>query len=449
MGCSVPKEADFPEVRGEVEKRSGAQISWNRGGERDDDVRRAVRRMTAHPLAPAEAVQIALLNNPRLQATYEDLSIAQADVVQAGLLKNPVFTGQYHFPISGGADVNHFDFGVEQDFLDTLLIPARRKVAKAAFGAAKLRVGSAVLDLAFEVRAAYFTMQGAERVAAMRSAVLEAAGASFAVSEKQHEATNISDLDLANEQALFEATRLDVSRSQLEVVVARERLNKLMGLWGADTSWRLADKMAELPTSDPPLERLENLAIAQRLDVAAGVREIQARSAALDMVKDWRWLPGATVGAGIDRESDGPLSAGPQASLELPIFDQKQATLAKLEAEVRRSQRALAALAIDVRSEVRERRARLVHQRDLAEHYKTTVIPLHERIVALSQQQYDAMLLGVHQLLQAKQSEVNAYREYIEAVRDYWIAHADLNRACGGRISDSDPALAGASTGGR
>ena len=307
-------------------------------------------------------------------------------------------------------------------------------MAKAAFEAAKLRVGSAVLDLAFEVRAAYFTMQGAERVAAMRSAVLEAAAASFAVSEKQHEATNISDLDLANEQALFEGARLDASRSQLDVVVARERLNKLMGLWGADTSWRLVEKMPISPTSDPPLDRLENLAIAQRLDIAAGVRETEARSAALAMVKDWRWLSGASVGAGIDRESDGPLSAGPQASLELPIFDQKQATIAKLEAEVRRSQRALAALAVDVRAEVREQRARLAYQRQLAERYKSTVIPLHERIVALSQQQYDAMLLGVHQLLQAKQAEVNTTREYIEAVRDYWIARADLNRTCGGRI---------------
>jgi cobalt-zinc-cadmium efflux system outer membrane protein len=34
----------------------------------------------------------------------------------------------------------------------------------------------------------------------------------------------------------------------------------------------------------------------------------------------------------------------------------------------------------------------------------------------------------------AKQNEVNAYREYIEAVRDYWIARSDLERAVGGRI---------------
>jgi cobalt-zinc-cadmium efflux system outer membrane protein len=61
-------------------------------------------------------------------------------------------------------------------------------------------------------------------------------------------------------------------------------------------------------------------------------------------------------------------------------------------------------------------------------------VPLRERIVALTQEQYNAMLLGVYQLLQAKQGEIEAYRAYIEAVRDYWIARADLERAIGGRL---------------
>ena len=44
------------------------------------------------------------------------------------------------------------------------------------------------------------------------------------------------------------------------------------------------------------------------------------------------------------------------------------------------------------------------------------------------------MLLGVYQLIQAKQAEFDAYREYIEALRDYWIARSDLERAVGGRV---------------
>src|SRR5262249_5290724 len=129
-----------------------------------------------------------------------------------------------------------------------------------------------------------------------------------------------------------------------------------------------------------------------------------------------------------------PMSAGPAAAIALPIFDQKQAAIARLEAEARRADRKVAAIAINARSEVRQARARVQQTRSLVEYERTVVIPNRERIVKLSQQQYDAMLLGVHQLLGAKQNEVNAYREYIEAVRDYWIARSELGRAVGGRI---------------
>ena len=44
------------------------------------------------------------------------------------------------------------------------------------------------------------------------------------------------------------------------------------------------------------------------------------------------------------------------------------------------------------------------------------------------------MLLGVFQLLEAKRGEIDAGRMYVEALRDYWIARAELERAIGGRL---------------
>ena len=68
-----------------------------------------------------------------------------------------------------------------------------------------------------------------------------------------------------------------------------------------------------------------------------------------------------------------------------------------------------------------------------------SVVPLRENVVRFSQEQYDAMLLGVYQLLQAKQAEFDAYREYIEALRDYWIARSDLERAVGAPLTPPTP----------
>ena len=43
------------------------------------------------------------------------------------------------------------------------------------------------------------------------------------------------------------------------------------------------------------------------------------------------------------------------------------------------------------------------------------------------------MQIGLYQLLVAKQGELNASREFVEAVRDYWTAKAQLTLAVGGR----------------
>lgn len=86
-------------------------------------------------------------------------------------------------------------------------------------------------------------------------------------------------------------------------------------------------------------------------------------------------------------------------------------------------------------------RARVLTARGVVEQYGKVVVPLRENIVRFSQEQYDAMLLGVYQLIAAKQSEFAAYREYIEALRDYWIARSDLERAVGGRIGAPPPVV--------
>ncbi|MEP7119988.1 MAG: TolC family protein [Byssovorax sp.] len=433
VGC-VPKEAGFPDVARAVEDRTGYKILWNRGGEADREVATRVAALLAKPLGVDEAVQIALLRNRRLQGTYEDLMIAQSDVVQAGLLRNPVLSGSLRFPLDQRGAPN-IEVGVEQDFLDVLLIPARKRLASSAFEAAKLRVGGEVLRLAADVRVAYFTLQGAQQIAAMRRTIAEAGEASVELATRQHDAGNISDLDLAGEQALYEQIRLDLARSEGEILGARERLTRLLGLFGADVGFTLPDRLPDLPAADPSLDHLETLAITRRLDVAAAREEAQVSAHQLALAGGSRWLMGGVgLGADFERDVDSKRVVGPTARLEIPIFDQKQALIARFEAELRQRQERLAALAIDARSEVREARGRVLATRAIAAHYRVVVIPLRERIVALSQQHYDAMLLGVYQLLMAKQSEVNAYREYIEAVRDYWIARAELSRATGGKL---------------
>ena len=73
--------------------------------------------------------------------------------------------------------------------------------------------------------------------------------------------------------------------------------------------------------------------------------------------------------------------------------------------------------------------------RRLVEHYTRVLLPLRQRVVVQSQLQYNAMVLSAFQLLEARREEVRTYREYVEALRDYWNAHNALENAVGGRLT--------------
>jgi cobalt-zinc-cadmium efflux system outer membrane protein len=433
-GCaSTSPRPAFRDTAKLVEARIDRRIAWNQGGAEDAAVAQKVHELLSRTLTVDGAVQISLLNNKTLQATYEDLSVAQADVVQAGLLQNPVFGAGIAFPIAGHVRTG-VDLSVATDFLSVFVLAARRKVAEAELRATKLRVADAVLRMASDVQSGFYQLSATQQVAAMRRTILEAGDAGLDLAARQHQAGNISDLDLANQEALYEQVRTDLVRSEADVIAARENLTRLLGLWGADTTYNVADKLPELPTDEVDLAHLESLAVSRRLDLGAAREEAQAVSHALALVKNYRWLGHSSVGAAYERAPEHFTVIGPRAELEIPLFDQKQAVIARLEGQLRAALARESALAVAVRSEVRAVRTRLAVARAVVDRYAKVVVPLRQRVVTLSQEQYNAMLLGAPQLLIAKQNEVNAYREFIESLRDYWTARADLERVTGGVV---------------
>lgn len=434
--AAVNPQAGFPALAQDVANRSGAQIHWETGSEEDAAASAAVDKLLAGELGADGAVQVALLNNPSLQAMYEDLGIAQADLVQAGLLRNPVFAASVRFPTGPGG--NNTEFGVVQSFLDILLLPARSRIAESEFEKTKLRVTHGVLAFAARVRAAAYTYQAAQNRHAVLEKIAAAADAQQALARRIAEAGNVNDLFLANQRAIFEQARIELVKSESDMRVAREAMNALMGLWGARTGWRMAETLPEIPGQETGLARLETLAVTNRLDLAAARKRVEAAAAVLNVTEDFRWLGALDFGASSERDADGTRVTGPNVSLELPIFDQHQAGISKAESDLRRSRRDYAALAIEIRAEVRAARDRMTIARDLAEHYQSVFIPLQERLVRLTQEQFNFMQTGAFDLLLAKQNEIRAYGDYIGTVRDYWIARTDLELAVGGSLAERE-----------
>jgi cobalt-zinc-cadmium efflux system outer membrane protein len=435
---SVPEEAGFDQVRELTAERLGPRIHWRQGTQEDARADEEVNALLGSPLSADAAVQIALLENRHMQAVYEELGIAQAELVQAGLLRNPVFAGSVRFPDRPPTRLN-IEFAVVQDFLDLLLRPARKAIAEAQFEETRLSVAAEVIDFAAQVRAAYYEALGAGQVADLRKLVVDAAEASADLARRLHEAGNISDLQLARELGSYEHARVDWARADAERLVAREELTRQMGLWGDRVHWRLPEGLPDIPAQEMPLETLESAAIGARLDLAAARRQSEVLARALGVTRDWRLLGETEIGVSSERDSDGQWVTGPELALSLPIFDQGQAEVAGAVARLRRADHLVIALAVEIRSEVRAARDQLLALRRLVEHYRGVVIPLHEATVALTQEEYNYMLVGAFELIAAKQAEYDAYQNYVETVRDYWITRSELGRAIGGDPStDAD-----------
>jgi cobalt-zinc-cadmium efflux system outer membrane protein len=433
-GCAqVPKEAGFNEVQGLVGQRVDYQLHWNQETEADREVEKAIDELLKNELTPEAAVQIALLNNPNLQAIYEDLGVTQADVVEAGLLENPVIFGQARFA-NRSEEATNYEFGITQNFLNILMQPSRKKLSAIRFEQVKMQVADEVIRMIAEVRKTYYSALGSRQIRDLRNEITSAARSSYDLAQRLHSAGNISDLELTRENAHFEQSRLELANSETALLNVREQLTRLMGFWGPQTNWRLPEQLPDIPTNEIPLEHLESMAIKSRLDLAAEKKAVEALAQALGITIDWRWVGQIEVGVSRERDTDRTWVTGPALAIELPIFNQRQADIARLEAQLRRSQNRLTAQAIDIRSEVRSLRNRLVMQRNLINHYRGTVLPLREQIVDLTLKKYNYMLTGAFDLLMAKQQEFEAYQKYLEAVRDYWIIRADMQRSLGGRL---------------
>lgn len=436
--ATAPADAGFGEVQRLTALHTQHDVHWYRGSAQGEARERELRQLLAAPLSADAAVRIALLENRELQASFERLGLARADLLEAGRLSNPTLAASARFPDRAPSGTN-LELGLFQDLLDLLLRPARQDIAGTQLEETELCVAAEVVDFVARVRGAYYAALGAKQVSAMRKLVVDAALASVELARRIHEAGNLSDLQLTNEIGSYESARVAWARAEAERLATREELTRMLGLWGPDAAWRLPEGLPEIPAEELPLGSLEADAVARRLDLAAARKHAEALAQALGVTRDWRFLGMAEVGVSAEREPEGQSVIGPELSLELPLFHQRQAEVERLAAELRRADDQVLSLAVTVRSEVRAARDRLLAARALARHYREVVIPVREAAVGLTQEEYNYMLVGAFELIAAKQAEYDAYQEYVESVRDYWMARTDLERAVGGGLGGSAP----------
>lgn len=428
---SVPRDAGTSDVQRAVTERGAPDVAWSPQPATADHER--VAAMLQDELTADEAVAIAMVNSPRLQVALAELGIARADLIEASTITNPVLEIEIRFP---GEPYRPYELRLAQSLIELIQLPRRRALGRAAFDAAQMRVSSEVLRFAGDVRSAYYDLLAATQHVALSRTSAASAQTAAEVAIRQHAAENITDLDLENEQAMYEQAKLDLARAEQRLVLTREALMRAMGLRDTAAEWRVPEAFPELPAAEMEQQQLERLAATQRLDLAIARRELEVAQRQVPLTR-LAVLEETVLDVHYEREPDGEHTVGPGIELPIPIFNTGRAARTRAEAQFLRARHSLNALESEAASQLRAARSTLAEARARVEYYRDVIVPRRARIVELTKLEHNAMLVGVFQLLQAKQNEMQARRDFIEAQREYWSARTDLDRALQGVASET------------
>lgn len=377
------------------------------------------------------AVELALSNHPESRAVLEELGVARGQWGQAGLLPNPEVEFELRDP--GGAQSAQLDLGLELNLTAMVLAPARASVAAASLEAARLRTAGRLLELAFRARLAFLEAQAAQQRFELRERLLESQQASYATALELSRVGNLVPLALADELSQVELARVQVAEAENALLDARERLNQALGLFGPATQWRLEAPLA-MPEATVVSDEAEAKVVAASLELRELEQRIEAARRQVRLTTVEGWLP--HVSGGFHGERDGELwELGAHVAVSLPVFDRAQGRAYSAERELRALEHRREGLAIALRSSVRVTLNRVESAGRRADHYLRRLLPARERQLEQTVLQYNAMQLGVFEVLRAQRAVTEVAIAQVDAALDYWKARTTYELLRSGRAS--------------
>ena len=437
-GCaSFSQDGGFGTVSNLTKERTGQSPSWQRSAVETDTATARVAELWKQPLTADSAVEIALLNNRALQASYSELGVAESDLVRAGRLANPSFS----FGRLGGGSAVEIDRAVLFDVLGLFTLPLARQVEQGRFEQTQLQAAHETVGVAGEARKAFFEAVTAQQLVGYFRQVKEAADAANELAKRMAAAGNFNKLAQMREQSFYSDATAQLARAQHQAVATRERLTRVLALGGDQLDFKLPERLPDLPSAPAEPKDAEQTAMEKRLDVLMAKHATEATARSLGLTKTTRFVNVLNVGYQNQSNTGESRRNGYEIELELPLFDFGSARVARAEATYMQSVNRTAQVAINARSEVRESYSAYRTAYDLAKHYRDEVVPLRKRISDENLLRYNGMLASVFDLLADSKDQIASVAGAVEALRDYWVAETHLQSALTGRSPGSAPTM--------
>jgi len=430
-GCAPSLQSHVATVRA---LSHAALLPSLREGDVDPAGAHQARKLLERPLDADAAVRVALLNNRELRAQLRELGVAASELLTAGIIANPTL----EFELLPERD-SRYELRVEYDLSSLIMAPLRRGAARDSLEAARLRAAGDVIQLGYEARTRFFALQAALQRQALAQQALDTLAAGRDAAQALFVAGNVSPLDAASQIAAYERTRASVAMLELEAAERKEALQRTLGLHGAETGWQIAGALAAAPARLDKLDDIEQRALSANLELRAAQKTLDSFAKQSGIVRTEAWLPelAADLHALRVRGDDGARDGwryGAGVSLQLPLFDRAQGRLLGIESQFDAALERFQGFAIDLRSASRDTRNRLVSAQARAHRYETVIVPAQRSVLDQTVLQYNAMQIGIFQLLQARRELLDVELSRVDSLRDYWSAVAELQALTQGQL---------------
>lgn len=417
-----------------------------------------VSELLRRPLTPPNAVQIALLKNRGLQAAFNELGVSEAQYVKATLPPAP--------RISLARIVTSLELEIERQILVGLFelatTPARARVAEQRFRAAQFRTAEAVLRTGLEARRQYYRTVAANQQVNFLQQALGTAATASQMATQLGETGALNKLQQAREHAFYAEVGAQLARARIQQRVERERLIRVLGLWGPTVNFKLPGSLPPLPKSVLGPTDLERQALERRVDLMALRHDLSAVAAQFNLTRSTRFVTdielaamssfertissSRTEGGGVEVDREKVTRRGLEIEFEIPIYDFGESNVRLARETYMAAANRLAERAVNARSEVRETYQRMRGNYDLARYYQARILPLRKTIQDEALLHYSGMLVDVTQLISDARARILSNIDAINARRDFWIAATDAQAALvgGGGAGGGDAGAASA-----
>ena len=394
----------------------------------------AAQTLLAQPLNQTNAVKLALLNSPSLQALLAQHWADAAQAAQAGRIANPVFSFERMVTLSE-LELGRF---LSVGLLDILSLPQRQQQARAKLDIAQLQLTSTVIDEVTKVRMAWVKAVAAAQTQAFAQNVHDAAKASATLAQRMQAIGNFTKLQRARQQGFYAVATSQWAQAQQNAVAQREALVRLLGLNDAQAqNMRLDERLPNLPEQTRSADEITQAAAAMRLDVQMAKAELDYAVNAQGLGKLMSFTD-IELGARRDttyERADGHKTTkrGAEISIALPIFDWGDQKRAVMNAQTLAASYRVEATTVAASSMLRESYAAYRTAYDIAKHYRDEIVPLSKAISDENVLRYNGMFIGVFELLADTREQIGVVMGAINAQQQFWLADAALQATIVGK----------------